>query len=373
MSQTKTFYPFWYEKVIITSDMQRIAKEGSVGNYDYTIVTENTEDYSLVTILVEPSENLVQPKEILKKEFLLSEFDTLKKIGQELLDKLELKDNLYEFEYFVITPTKELNLESIQTKDVINITYGKIKNNELILEPILTEALKKELPSGIITILPSKGDPIRLIKATRNVNRAISLVRLYYLKLIDRYKVYQEITPKIKNTTDSAYNLLHKIIDRRELTHENLQKLAELSNELARLSNAVIHDFANAEANYLNMKASLETIATPSAFKEDIMGRLILNAWKNLSEKMRTTNNTVSNTYNTIRAKLQLDAIDKQTQMMELDQKANKYLGWIQVFTGATLVGQIVQLVLAQDWITFGITAFTIFAIYLLLKYKGAE
>ncbi|MEX2690323.1 MAG: hypothetical protein Q6351_008385, partial [Candidatus Njordarchaeum guaymaensis] len=69
----------------------------------------------------------------------------------------------------------------------------------------------------------------------------------------------------------------------------------------------------------------------------------------------------------------QLDAIDKQTQMMELDQKANKYLGWIQVFTGATLVGQIVQLVLAQDWITFGITAFTIFAIYLLLKYKGAE
>ena len=367
---TKTYYPFWYERILIIPNKLKLVENETIDDYDYAVITENTEDYAIVTILVELSEKVVSTKDFLKKEYNLTEFDNLKEIAEELKKTLIMNKIAYEFECFVITPIKEIKEETIETKGIVSIAYGQIEGNEIKFEPLLRKALIEEIPSGIITILPTKGDPLRMVKAARIVNSSIALARTYYWKLLERYKTYEELTPKISKLTSKTFELLQKITKQGLVSMSNLNELAELTNELAQLANAATHDYANAEANYLNLRATLETITIPSKLKEEIIGRLVYNAWKILAEKIKTTTETVIATYNTIRAKLQLESISKQTQMMEIDRSSQKYLGWIQIFTGAMLVGDLVHLILTRDVITFMAIVSVVLLIYLLMWTK---
>lgn len=87
----KTYYPFWLTKAIITPIKEEVSKKkGRIDLIDYAINVIKLEDFNVILVIAEPSEDLIPPKDYMKKTFSLEEFEKLKNVMNALMKELNI-------------------------------------------------------------------------------------------------------------------------------------------------------------------------------------------------------------------------------------------------------------------------------------------
>jgi len=328
-----------------------IRDKGRIGEVDYVVKAVNLEDRTIIFIMAEPSEEKVPPKDYLKKTYSLDEFSVLIDAVRNLEKKLGINEMIGEINYFVITPEQELMIEKMKTISGVEITYGEIRNGKLNLEGVPSRVLTERLPRNITIMLPSKGDPKQLAESALNTQWALSIVRTYTIKLLKRYKDYLKVNEEAEEIVDKIFSKM-KEISVKEIKTRELIELGEISKKIIEVEKAVVHDLANVEANYRNLENALRILGIAEYSPDIIIGKQVLEAWKTLLERLRAATEAVSTSYNIIRTKLQLENIEHQTMLMEIERRENKYLQWIEIFTGALIVNEIIKAIFLNDYIT---------------------